>query len=294
MILVTGAGGFLGAACVRQLLGEGHKVLALDPYRGGFVPQGAALLESEADLATARPDAILHLAAFSDGPVGLARSGEAAPERALEVNLLGFHRLLRLAAEAGVRRVVWSSSTVAIGPATGPDRVAEEVPCAPITAYGLSKHLAEQAALYVRRRHGLDITGVRLPLLFGPGLWYDGAAGLLARMVAAAAPGAAPEFAAPEDAFDAAHVADAARLFALLLARPGLAPLYHLAGFTTRWAEIAATLAELVPGYAPRLNPTPAPITWPLVSQARLEQDTGFACTHDLRATLRDLLETSA
>ncbi len=287
-LLVAGGGGFVGAACVRALLATGHAVHVLEPARPEAVPPGAVLLpggleDAAAAIAVARPDCILNLAAFSAGGVGLARSGEAAPERAMQVNALGFHALLRAAVQGGVRRVLWSSSTVAIGPARSSAREDEDVPCAPVTSYGLSKLMAEQAALFFRRVHGLDVTGVRLPLILGPGLWYDGAAAALKRMVA----GEATAVGAPDLPFDAAHVQDVARLFLHLLGRPGLAPLYHLAGFTTTWREIAARLGVT-------LGSAPAGIAWPLVSQARLEQDTGFRCAHDLRTTLDELLEHRA
>lgn len=301
-LLVIGGGGFVGGACVRHLLALGHAVHVVEPRRRDALPDGARWLPGDiedaaslrAAIAAARPAAILNFAAFSAGPVGLARSGEADPERALAVNLLGFRRLMEAAAEARVPRLLWSSSTVAIGPveATGP-RVAEDVSCVPATTYGLTKHLAEQAALFMRRVHGLEVTGIRLPLILGPGLWYAGAAAALVRMVAAATPGATHEEALPDAVFDAAHVDDVARLFAHLLRVRAAAPVYHLAGFTTSWAEVAATLAGLVPGYAPRVAPAPG-LVWPLVSQERLEQDTGFACVHDLRSTLRDMLEHRA
>jgi UDP-glucose 4-epimerase len=298
-LLVAGGGGFVGGACVRHLLAQGHAVHVLEPARRDATPERARWLPGSiedleslrAAIAAARPTAILNFAAFSAGAVGLARSGEADPERALAVNLLGFRRLMQAAAEAKVQRLLWSSSTVAIGPVqqVGP-RVAEEVPCAPGTTYGLTKHLAEQAALFMRRVHGLPVTGIRLPLIFGPGLWYAGAAAALTRLVAAAAPGAAREEALPDAPFDAAHVQDVARLFAHLLQAPAPAPIYHLSGFTTSWAEVATALAELVPGYAPRVRAAPG-LVWPLVSQRLLEQDTGFTCAHDMRSTLRDMLE---
>jgi UDP-glucose 4-epimerase len=287
---------------VRHLLAEGHAVHVVEPERRDALPAGARWLPGSiedfdslrAAIAEAHPAAILNFAAFSTGAVGLARSGEAEPERALAVNLLGFRRLMQAAAEARVTRLLWSSSTVAIGPVEKPGaRVTEDVPCAPATAYGLTKHLAEQAALFMRRVHGLEVTGIRLPLILGPGLWYAGAAAALTRLVAAAASGAAPGEALPDAPFDAAHVQDVARLFAHLLHAPAPAPIYHLAGFTTSWAEVAATLAGLVPGYAPRVTAAPG-LVWPLVSQRLLEQDTGFACVHDLRSTLRDMLEHRA
>lgn len=282
-VLVLGGGGFVGAACVRALLAAGHAVSVVEPYRPEGVPAGARLLagglaDAGAALAAARPDCVFNFAAFSDGPVGLARSGEADPEAAMAVNAHGFRALLVAAQAAGVRRVLWSSSTVAIGPAQGAARLDEDCACAPVTAYGRSKHAAELVAAEFRAAHGMDITGVRLPLVLGPGLWYEGAAAALKRLVA----GEPAEVAAPDLLFDAVHVADVARLFLHLLARPGLAPLYHLAGFTTTWREVAALCG------AP-LRAAPAGVAWPLVSQARLEQDSGFRCALGLREVLKDL-----
>jgi UDP-glucose 4-epimerase len=299
-LLIIGGGGFVGAACVRHLLSLGHDVHVVEPTRRDALPSGVQWLPGSiedadslrAAIAAAQPLSILNFAAWSAGAAGLARSGEADPERALAVNFLGFRRLMQAAVEAKVPRLLWSSSTVAIGPAhTRTERLAEDTPCAPVTTYGLTKYLAEQTALFMRRTEGLQVTGIRLPLIFGPGLWYSGAAAALKHLVEAATPGATVAVTVPAATFDACHVQDVARLFAHLLHAPALAPLYHLAGFTTTWAEIAHELAQLVPGYAPRLVPAPPGITWPLVSQHFLEQDTGFACAYDLRATLRAMLE---
>jgi UDP-glucose 4-epimerase len=304
-LLVIGGGGFIGAACVRHLLAEGHTVHVVEPARRDAVPEGARWLPGDIEdtasldnaVAVAKPQAVLSFAAYAHGPIGLNRSGDAAPERALAVGVLGFFRLLQAVAKARVPRLLWSSSTVALGDERDAEerdedgRVTEAARCTPANAYGLSKHLAEQTVLYMRRAHGLAVTGVRLPLIFGPGIWYAGAAATLSELVAAAAPGAAPTVTAPTDPFDAAHVEDVARLFGHLLRIPRPAPLYHLAGFTTSWPDIAAALAELVPGYAPRVNAAPRGIVSPLVSQRLLQQDTGFVCAYDLRATLRDMLE---
>jgi UDP-glucose 4-epimerase len=304
-LLIIGGGGFVGGACVRHLLALGHTVHVVEPARRDALPPGAQWLPGDiedatsldAAIASAKPQVILSFAAYSHGPIGLSRSGDAAPERALAVNLLGFRRLLQAAVEAGVPRVLWSSSTAALGSALYEDmrdpdgRVTEAVQCAPVTVYGFTKLLAEQTALFMRRVHGLAITGIRLPLIFGPGIWYSGAAAALWELVNAAAPGAAPTVTTSTAPFDAVHVDDVARLFAHLLSVPAPAPIYHMVGFTTSWPDIASTLAELVPGYAPRLNPTTAGIVTPLVSQRLLERDTGFVHACDLRATLRDMLE---
>jgi UDP-glucose 4-epimerase len=300
-VLVLGGRGFVGAAVVRHMLARGRRVHVFGPESPVPLPAGATQTIGSIEDADAlarvldatRPADVACLAAFSSGPVGLARSGEADPERMLAVNVLGFRRLLAACVEAGIARVAWTSSTVVLGRATTLAlRCDEDAPRRPVGNYALSKTLAEEIAAHYRLRHGLEAVGLRIPLMLGPGLWYDGAAAVLKAMVADALSGARRRVAVPGVAFDAMHVADAGDLVeALLAAPPGLAPVYNVAGFTTSYREIARVLGELCPGYAPELAEEEPPIVFPLVSQARLEADTGWRHRRDLRATLADMIE---
>lgn len=299
-VLVVGGRGFVGAAVVRHFLDAGRDVHVLGPASPVPLPAGAtetrASIEDDAALAETfarvRPAAVANFAAFSAGPVGLSRSGEVDPERMLAVNVLGFRRLLEACLAAGVTRLVWTSSTVVLGRATSLEtRVDENAPRDAVINYGLSKILAEDVAAFYRRRHALETVALRIPLMLGPGLWYDGAASVLKTLVAEARSGAAPHVAVPSVPFDAMHVADMGGLVATLFAaKPGLAPVYNVAGFTTTWCDIAGLLQELVPGYRPVLEPLTPAIVYPLVSQALLERDTGWRQRRDLRATLLDML----
>lgn len=299
-ILVFGGRGFVGASVVRRLLADGNRVHVFGPAGAVPLPEGAEETPGSIEDAAAvgaivrglRPDVVISFAAFSAGAIGLGRSGEADPERTLSVNVLGFRRMLEACVAAGVRRVIWTSSTVVFGRAADlTQRAGEDAPRRPVAAYGLSKVLAEDVARYYRDRHGLETVALRIPLMLGPGLWYDGAAGVLKSMVAAATPGTAPLFSVPDVDFDAMHVADCADLVAVLRdARPGLAAAYNVAGFTTTYRSIAAALAELVPGYRPALALQSPDVVYPLVSQALLERDTGWRHRRDLRSILADML----
>lgn len=300
-VLVVGGRGFVGAAAVRRLLSRGRRVAVFGPASAVDLPAGAEEIlgsvehahQIAAALAATGARRVVSFAAYSKGSVGLARSGEADPEGAFAVNVLGFRRLVEACADAGVERLVWTSSTVVFGHASDPSvRVDEDAARRPVQLYALTKTLAEDVAGYYRRTRGLETVGLRIPLMLGPGLWYDGAAAVLKRLLAAAAPGAEITAEVPAGPFDAMHVADLGDLIHRLLdAPPGLAETYNLAGFTTSYREIAHALSELVPGYLPRLAETPPAISYPLQDQRRIEADVGLEPAHDLRSTLRDMLK---
>ncbi|BBK32420.1 UDP-glucose 4-epimerase [Stella humosa] len=299
-VLIVGGRGFVGSAAVRGLLAEGRPVAVFGPASPVPLPDGAREIvgsierpdEIAAALAATGARQVVSFAAFSAGAVGLARSGDGDPEGAFAVNVLGFRRLLEACAEAGVRRVVWTSSTVVFGAAEDPEsRVAEDAPRRPVQVYGLTKVLAEDVARWFGRVRGLETVALRIPLMIGPGLWYDGAAAVLKRMIAAAARG--EDFAAevPAGRFDAMHVDDLARLIGRTLDAPkGLADTYNLAGYTTSYGEIAATLAAIVPGWQAPLTEVPPAVFYPLQDQRRIEADIGLDLAHDLRSTLADML----
>jgi UDP-glucose 4-epimerase len=304
-VLVTGGSGFVGAAVVRRLIADGFEVWNLDPapdggrlagLDDGLVPVAGSIVQPGqiADtLARSGARLIVGLAAFSAGDVGLARSGEVDGARALAVNVGGFRNLLHAAAEAGVAKVLWASSTVVFGPASDYSgmRVDEGARRRPQHVYGLTKLLAEEVAAFFRDVHGLAVTGIRLPLVIGPGLWYRGAAARLVDLIASARPGASLELAGPPELFDLVHVEDVAALFALLAESDGtLADLYNLDGFSTGCREIAVTLERIVPGLAVRYRKVPAPLVYPLVDASRLRTGTGFRPRHDLASTLASCL----
>lgn len=300
-LLVTGGRGFVGAAVVRHLLGRGHTVHVLGPESPVALPAGATetigsiedAAKIDATIAQVRPDAVLHFAAFSAGPVGLTRSGEADPDRMLAVNVLGFRNLLEACVNQQVSRVIWTSSTVVLGRASCLDRrVDETAPRHPLVQYGLSKVLAEDLAQYYRDRYALETVGLRIPLMLGPGLWYHGAAGQILALIRQVLDGDRSPVTGPAGPFDAMHVADTGRLIEAMLATTRtLAPIYHVAGFTTDFESIARTLSALIPGPAIPVQTQAPAIVYPLVSQALVERDTGWRHLDDLRSTLLDMIE---
>jgi nucleoside-diphosphate-sugar epimerase len=149
-VLVTGHKGYIGTVMTPMLLQAGHDVVGLDSdlYRGcDFPPAGPppAIAELEVDLRDVTLqhvtgfDAIVHLAALSNDPLG-----DLAPGHTYDINLHASLRLARLAKEAGVERFVYSSSCSIYG-AAGDAVLDENARFNPVTPYGESKIRVEEA-----------------------------------------------------------------------------------------------------------------------------------------------------
>jgi nucleoside-diphosphate-sugar epimerase len=145
-VLVTGHNGYIGCSLVPLLQEAGHEVAGLDNYLyetctfGDDVPDPPALRKDVRDVELGdlrRFDAVIHLAAISNDPVG-----DLAPDTTYEINHRAASRLARLAKRAGVERFLFSSSCSLYG-AAGDDYLDETAEFNPVTPYGESKILAE-------------------------------------------------------------------------------------------------------------------------------------------------------
>lgn len=142
-VLLTGHQGYLGTVMAPVLAAAGHEVVGLDS--GLFAdcvlgpppadPSGRRvdLRDVTADH-VAGVDAVIHLAALSNDPLG-----SLAPELTYDINHHASVRLARLAREAGARRFLYASTCSVYGAAGGDDLVTEDAPLRPVTPYAESK-----------------------------------------------------------------------------------------------------------------------------------------------------------
>lgn len=146
-VLVTGHNGYIGSVLAPFIQAAGHKVVGLDTYlfEGGTFGQDSAPINSmRMDLRDAEVDdfrgfdAIIHLAALSNDPLG-----DVNPRCTYDINHLGSVRLARLAKQAGVTRFIFASSCSLYGVA-GDELLTETAAFNPITPYGVSKVLFER------------------------------------------------------------------------------------------------------------------------------------------------------
>lgn len=173
-IAVTGSAGFIGAHIQAAYRALGHDIVEID-LRGkeprDINDEGAmtALFAKE------KPDIVNHHA----GVIEVVKSIED-PQPTFRTNVMGTINLLRAAGKAGtVRQFIFPSSYTVYG---DPDTLPadERTPLAPISPYGLSKLMAEDAIRFYGKLYGLHHTIFRYGNIYGPGQDGTGNVGIVA------------------------------------------------------------------------------------------------------------------
>src|SRR5712675_3599995 len=148
-VLLTGHRGYIGTVLSPMLLRAGHEVVGLDSdlYSRCTFAEGGAMSDVPTILKDTRDveisdfkglDAVLHLAALSNDPLGNLKPGITD-----EINHRASVRIAELAKKAGVRRFVLASSCSNYGQA-GEEMIDETGALNPVTAYGESKVMSER------------------------------------------------------------------------------------------------------------------------------------------------------
>jgi UDP-glucose 4-epimerase len=173
-VLVTGGAGVIGSRLVHYLVQRHCKVVVLDDLSSAspsnldgvdcrFI-NGSVENKSTLDLAfNHKPHLVFHLAALFAN-----QNSVEHPERDLIVNGMGTLRLLTHAADHGVDRVVYSSSSCVYGEEAVPHRE-PRASLHPKTPYQATKLLGEMYASFFHFMKALPVVNVRLFNVYGPG-----------------------------------------------------------------------------------------------------------------------------
>lgn len=174
--LVTGANGFVGHALCQYLLDRGCQVRgAVRISSIDILPHGVEQVvisgigrQTDWSGALDNIDVVVHLAAR----VHMMRDVATDPlAEFMEVNAYGTESLASQAAAKGVKRFVYVSSIKVNGESTADGhRMSELDPPQPQDPYGISKWRAEQALYNLSQGSSMEITIVRPPLVYGPGV----------------------------------------------------------------------------------------------------------------------------
>jgi nucleoside-diphosphate-sugar epimerase len=171
-VLITGGAGFIGSNLARTLAKHGHRVRVLDnlstgnlanlegvqvEFTAGSVTDWDAIRAAVADT-----DVVFHEAALPSVPRSVKD-----PAATHEANATGTLTVLRAALEAGVRRLVYASSSSAYGNIPDlPKR--EDMTPRPISPYAVSKLAGEHYCRAFTETYGLETVCLRYFNVFGP------------------------------------------------------------------------------------------------------------------------------
>jgi len=168
---VTGGAGFIGSHLVEHLISLGHEVHIVDNLVAGkceFVHPDAILfvvdIRNQEALTPifAGADTVFHLAALPSVPYSIEN-----PIETHEVNTLGTLKVIMAACKAGVRRIIFSSSSAVYGDQEVVP-IYENALCEPKSPYGLQKLESEHYLRLANELYGLETVSLRYFNLYGP------------------------------------------------------------------------------------------------------------------------------
>lgn len=183
-VLITGVAGFIGSHLAERIHSLGREVVGLDNFSGGCIKnlsnleksrrfeliKGDILNMKDLSKAVKNADMIFHFAAQSSVP----KSTED-PVRDFEINVQGTLNVLECARKAGVKAVIFASSSTVYGTAALP--TPENHPILPISNYGASKAAGEVYCSSYSALYGLKSASLRFYNIFGPrsrkGVMFD-------------------------------------------------------------------------------------------------------------------------
>jgi dTDP-glucose 4,6-dehydratase len=270
-VLITGGAGFVGLNVAEHLLDRGEDVVLFGPApppenarrallakRGKFtIALGDVTIAADLDgvFAAHQIDRVVHGAAIT---ADLARE-KRAPRDIFNVNLIGTVETLEACLRHQVRRVVQLGTGSIFGAAGRASDILDEAtsPLLPETMYGISKFAAERTGLRYRNTRALNLTVVRLGVVFGRWEYDTGARDTLSvplqLLQVAEAAGTAVVYQAAGD--DWVYASDVARgLIAMLDLPASPEPVYHLSA-GMRWSieDWCRRMTERFPRFSVRM-----------------------------------------
>ena len=242
---ITGGTGFIGAALVKLLLGDGGQVALLgraNSVHQWRVPDHPRLVRIHADLASLgeceealkafRPEVFLHV-----GWMGVGNQHRNDLSQ-LE-NIKSTSDSIRLASVAGCRRWVGTGSQAEYGPLNR--RISEGDPLSPTNLYGAAKVSAWACGEVQGRQAGMEMIWARVFSTYGPG---DEAGWMLTDVIGSLLKREIPQLTRGEQIWDYLYIEDAAKALLALAVVPGVAGVFNLGSGQARPIREIVTMAR--------------------------------------------------
>ena len=301
-ILVIGGAGFVGSHIVDQLINEPvREIVVLDNFVRGTRknlreaekdPRVKIIDGSITDVDLLRglmegTDYVFHLAALW--------LGECVhdPRAAINVNVVGTYNVMETAQQAGVKKVVYSSSASVYGDALYTP-MTEDHPFNNRTMYGATKIAGEQFVRAFYEQHKMDYVGLRYMNIYGPRMDYKGTyVSVIMKVLDRIDQGQAPViFGDGSQAYDFIHVTDIARANILALKSDATDEFFNVGmGIKTTINELVTLLLEgsdLKPEYRPQEAMF---VTHRVGSTEKAEKLLGFKASVPLEEGLRSVVD---
>jgi UDP-glucose 4-epimerase len=308
--LVTGGAGFIGSNLVDTLLDQGADVDVVDTLvtgrrsnlEAGALDRGARLHDVDitdapalnALMADVAPEVVFHLAAQID-----VRKSIEDPAFDASVNVVGTVNVLEAARQAGVGRVVNTSTGGAIYGDADTIPSPETTPPLPMAAYGQSKFCAERYLGWYGRLYGQSNVTLRLGNVYGPRQDPLGEAGVIAIFCGKLRAGERPTiYGSGKQTRDYVFVGDVVRA-QLAAAQSAVSGEINIGtGRESSVLDIVEVLRELEPQAAASFEPIfeeprLGEIERSCLDVSRAREELGFVAETDLRAGLRATLDAT-
>ena len=295
-ILITGATGFVGSAVLRQLVAAGHRVRALvrpDSDRRNLegvaveIAVGELRDPSSLDRAAAGCSGLFHVAADY-------RLWAPKTDGMYQTNVTGTRNLMLAAAQAGVARIVYTSSVATLGHTRDGTPADETTPAtidAMIGAYKRSKFLAESEVRKLAGEQALPVVIVNPSTPVGP---RDAKPTPTGRMIVEAAAGRMPAFV--DTGLNLVHVDDVAAGHLLAFEHGAVGERYILGGENMTLRDILNEIAAITGRRPPRVrlpHGLVLPIAYLAEAWARVSGGQPFATVDGLRMAKQTMFFSS-
>jgi UDP-glucose 4-epimerase len=172
--IVTGGAGFIGSHIAEELIRRNNEVRIVDNFSTGkeenLAPLRASVKVYDLDVATAEnlaevfagADYVLHQAAIPSVPKSMKD-----PVTSNRANVDGTLNVLFAAHKAGIKRVVYASSSSVYGDSPALPK-SEDMPADPLSPYGAQKLFGEMYCQLFTRTYHLETVSLRYFNVFGP------------------------------------------------------------------------------------------------------------------------------
>lgn len=302
-VLITGGGGFLGAAVATALAGRGDTAIAFDTHFSesgestsdnhvsviGDITDMASLAQT---VLTQKPDAVIHCAAV----VGVL-SSVGSPINIVRVNVEGAINVFEAMRIGNIKRCIHISSEEAYG-AFHANRIDETHPLEPVLPYGICKATVEQLGRTYRDLQGLEVINLRTSWVYGPALPRDR---IPRNLVLAALQGRSLHIPAGSDsAIDHTYLDDWVSAVLAALDHAGHRyDVYNIAsGQASTVAQLVQIVSELIPGAQLSVGPglyrhgnQIELVRKGALDVSRAEQEFGWKPKFDIRSGLSAYIE---